>query len=111
MTKSAVITGAGSGVGAAVAVALAKKGWRVALVGRRPEPLDQVASQIPSSMICVCDVGNPEQVAAMGEKVLAEWGSVDALVNAAGTNVPRRALEILTLEDYHAMIDANMHGA
>jgi len=47
----------------------------------------------------------------MGARVLAEFGSVEVLVNAAGTNVPQRALEVLTLEDYHAMMNANLNGA
>ena len=47
----------------------------------------------------------------MGRTVLAEFGEVEVLVNAAGTNAPRRALEVLSLEDYHAMIDTNLNGA
>jgi len=111
MEKTAVITGAGSGVGAAVALALAKQGWRVALLGRRREPLESVATQIPGALVIPCDVGNADEVAAMGKRVLAEFGSVEALVNAAGTNVPKRALEVLSLADYHEMMNANLNGA
>jgi len=111
MEKTAVITGAGSGVGAAVALALAKQGWRVALLGRRREPLDSVAAQIPGALVIPCDVGNADEVAAMGQRVLAEFGSVEVLVNAAGTNVPKRALEVLSLADYHEMMNANLNGA
>ena len=100
--KTAVITGAGSGVGAAVALTLGREGWRVALVGRRAEPLERVAAEIPGALVCVCDVREEAKVRAMGEKVLAEFGSVAVLVNAAGTNVPRRSLEELLLTDYHA---------
>src|SRR3954467_2098973 len=101
MSKTAVITGAGTGVGAAIAAALSNEGWRVALLGRRREPLDAVAAKLKNALVVPCDVGDSSQVEAMGKKVLAEFGSVEVLVNAAGTNVPRRALEILTLADYH----------
>jgi NADP-dependent 3-hydroxy acid dehydrogenase YdfG len=111
MDKNAVITGAGSGVGAATALALAKQGWRVALVGRRREALESTVVNVPGALVCSCDIGKADEVAAMGARVLAQFGSVQALVNAAGTNVPQRALEVLSLEDYHAMIDTNLHGA
>ena len=110
MNKTAVITGAGSGVGAATALALAKEGWRIALVGRRRETLESVAAQIGNALVCPCDIGNAESVAAMGVRVLGEFGGVEVLVNAAGTNVPKRALEVLSLEDYHEMIATNLHG-
>ena len=111
MDKTVVITGAGSGVGAAIALTLARHGWRVALVGRRREPLEAVAAQALGAIVCPCDVGDATEVAAMGLRVIAEFGRVNTLVNAAGTNVPRRALELLSLEDYHAMINTNLHGA
>ncbi|MEP6672730.1 MAG: SDR family NAD(P)-dependent oxidoreductase [Chthoniobacter sp.] len=111
MEKTAVITGAGSGVGAAIAIALAKQGWRVALLGRRREPLETVAAQCPGALVIPCDVGSSDDVAKMGQQVLAEFGSVEVLVNAAGTNVPHRALEVLTLPDYHEMMNANLNGA
>jgi NADP-dependent 3-hydroxy acid dehydrogenase YdfG len=111
MEKTAVVTGAGTGVGAATAIALAKQGWRVALIGRRREPLETVAAEALGSLVVPCDVGNAKEVEAMGLRVLAEFGSVEVLVNAAGTNVPKRALEVLTLEDYHEMMNANLNGA
>lgn len=111
MEKTAVITGAGSGVGAATARALAKQGWRIALIGRRRAPLEEVAGSILGALVVPCDIGDAREVEAMGLRVLAEFGSVEVLVNAAGTNVPKRALEVLTLEDYHAMMNANLNGA
>ena len=111
MNKTAVITGAGSGVGAATALALAKQGWRIALVGRRREVLEAVAAKISGALVCPCDIGDAAAVAAMGARVLAEFGSVEVLVNAAGTNAPQRALEVLSLADYRAMMDANLNGA
>ncbi len=111
MPKTALITGAGSGVGAAIASALAKEGWRVALVGRRREVLEAVAAQASGGFVCPCDIGDAEAVDAMGRKVFAELGSVEVLVNAAGTNVPQRSLEVLTYADYHEMMNANLNGA
>jgi NADP-dependent 3-hydroxy acid dehydrogenase YdfG len=113
--RTAVITGAGSGVGRAIALKLARENWRVAIIGRRAEALQETirlaanhAGQVTAQ---VCDVGDAAAVAAMGERVLATFGAVNLLVNAAGTNVPRRSLEVLSPEDYHAMIATNMHGA
>jgi NADP-dependent 3-hydroxy acid dehydrogenase YdfG len=115
MSKTAVITGGGSGVGQAIALKLVQQGWRVAIIGRRAETLRETAAlaRPHASNISqhVCDIGNAEAVAAMGKQVLAEFGVVDVLVNAAGTNAPHRALEVLSLEDYHAMIATNLHGA
>ena len=115
MTKTAVITGAGSGVGQATALALAKQGWRVALVGRRAEALQetvQLAGPFGGQFLaCPCDIADADAVAQMARRVLAEFKEVEALVNAAGTNAPRRALEVLSLADYHAMMDTNLHGA
>jgi NAD(P)-dependent dehydrogenase (short-subunit alcohol dehydrogenase family) len=111
MQKNAVITGAGTGVGAAIALALAHEGWRVALLGRRREPLEAVAAKIPGALVLPCDVGDASQVDAMRESVLAAFGEVEVLVNAAGTNVPQRALEVLSLADYHEMMNANLNGA
>ena len=111
MSRNAVITGAGSGVGAATARALAKQGWRVALIGRRREALEKVAAEIPGALVCPCDSGDPDAVAAMGARVLADFGTLEVLVNAAGTNAPQRALEVLSLADYRAMMDTNLNGA
>jgi len=111
MEKTAVITGAGSGVGAAVARALAQEGWRVALLGRRRELLEQVAATVPGSLVLPCDIGDAKAVETMGVQVLAQFGSVEVLVNAAGTNVPQRSLEVLSLPDYHDVMNANLNGA
>jgi NADP-dependent 3-hydroxy acid dehydrogenase YdfG len=115
MNKTAVITGGGSGVGQAIALKLAQQGWRVAIIGRREKALQETialaethASQISHH---VCDICDASAVAAIGEQIVAQFGEVELLVNAAGTNAPRRSLEVLSLEDYHAMIATNLHGA
>lgn len=115
MNKTAVITGGGSGVGRALTLKLVQQGWRVAIIGRRLETLKEtisLAGENASNIVPhVCDIGDSEAVAAMGKRVLAEFGSVEVLVNAAGTNAPRRSLQELSLEDYHAIIATNFHGA
>lgn len=112
--KTAVITGAGSGVGRATAIQMVAAGWRVALLGRRLEALEETAKLTGAPDACLavaCDVGDSGAVYEASQQVLASLGEVEVLVNAAGTNAPNRALEVLSLEDYHDMIDANMNGA
>lgn len=112
--KTSVITGAGSGVGRATAIALLRDGWRAALVGRRADALAETVklagAPAERALICPCDLGTRTAVEQMAKRVLAEFGSVDALINAAGTNAPKRALEVLSTEDYDAMINTNLHG-
>ena len=113
--KTAVITGAGSGVGRATAIALAAQGWNVAILGRRENVLLETAGIAGEHggkvLVCPCDIGDEAAVAAMGKRVFAEIGEVEVLVNAAGTNAPRRALEVLSSADFHDMMNANLHGA
>lgn len=115
MNRSAIITGAGSGVGQAVALSLARDGWRLALVGRRLETLEQTRTLAGSAAgpitLCPCDVGDRDAVQACAGGLLREWGTLDALINAAGTNAPRRSLAELSPADYQSMINTNLHGA
>ena len=113
--RTAVVTGGGSGVGRAIALKLAQQGCRVVIFGRREEALRETmrlaGRDSPRIALQVCDVGNPAAVAAAGQSILAEFGEVEVLVNAAATNVPRRALSVLSPEDYHEMIGVNLNGA
>ena len=115
MNKTAVITGAGSGVGQAIAIALVKQNWQVALVGRREETLRETVKRAGKNsknlLVCPCDIGIVKAVEKLANRVLAEFKEIEVLVNGAGTNAPKRTLEVLTLEDYHAMIDTNLNGA
>lgn len=114
--STAVVTGAGSGVGRAIALRFAAEGWNVALVSRRAEPLSETAARADRNAhdrlaAFPCDVSDPAAVAMMGEAVLARFGDVDVLVNAAGINVPRRSFEVVSLDDWHAVLATNLHGA
>ena len=106
--RTAVVTGAGSGVGQAVAIALARQNWRVALVGRRAETLKQTVELAGAAggqlLLCPCDIGDHAAVMKMSTEVFEKLGSVEVLVNAAGTNAPIRSLKELSLEDYHRMM-------
>ena len=114
--STAVVTGAGSGVGRAIALRFAAEGWNVALVGRRQAPLDETAAlAAPATQTrlapIVCDVSVASDVEAMGAAVRERFGDVDVLVNAAGINVPQRSFAALSLDDWHAVLATNLHGA
>ena len=116
MEQTAVVTGAGSGVGRAIALKFAREGWRVALVSRRAETLSEtIALAAPGARERIaafpCDVSDAAAVEGMGASVLARFGTVDVLVNAAGINIPRRSFELLSLDDWHAVLGTNLHGA
>jgi NAD(P)-dependent dehydrogenase (short-subunit alcohol dehydrogenase family) len=114
--RTIVVTGAGSGVGRGVALRFAAEGWNVALVGRSGETLVQTTALTGEAALervarFPCDVGDADAVAAMGEAVLARFGEVDVLVNAAGVNVARRSLATLATVDWHRVLATNLHGA
>ena len=114
--STAVVTGAGSGVGQAVALKFAAAGWQVGLVGRRAAALEETAALAGAGArervaAFPCDISAPDAVAAMGEQVLARLGDVDVLVNAAGMNVRQRSLEALSVEDWQLVLATNLHGA
>ena len=115
MARIAVVTGAGSGVGQAVAWRLARAGWGVALVGRRAAALDETIRQAGAGagplLALPCDISDQAAVEAMRDTVQARLGPVDVLVNAAGTNTPHRSLEQLDAEDYRRVVRTNLDGA
>src|SRR6185503_3796644 len=115
MINTAVVTGAGSGVGRAMVLLLAGKGWRVALIGRREEALKETMALTGANssrlMAYPCDISNPEMVEAMGKAVRKALGEIDVLVNAAGTNTPGRSLRELPFDKYRELVDTNLTGA
>ena len=111
-----VVTGAGSGVGRAVAQRFAAEGWHVALVGRNAASLDEtIALSGPDAaarcLAIACDVSDAAAVERMAAAVIERFGHVDVLVNSAGTNVRRRAFRELSIEDWHRVLGTNLHGA
>ncbi len=112
MTKIALVTGAGSGIGRAVSVALAHDGWTVVLAGRRREPLEEAAAEAGGGAIAVpCDVCDPGSVEELFATIRAQYGRLDLLFNNAGVGAPARPLEDLTLAEWQAVVDTNLTGA
>ena len=116
--QTAVITGAGSGVGRALAIMLTRAGWRVAIAGRREASLQQTlalmrgaGSMGNSALALPCDVGDLAQVKRMAGAVLAAFEHVDVLVNSAGTNIAKRSLRDISETDFEMMMAANLHGS
>ncbi len=112
--KVTVITGGGTGIGKATALAFIKDGYRVVITGRRAEPLNDTIKEAgvdSARMIGVpTDVGNPDAVKALFAKTKAAFGRIDVLFNNAGTNAPGVAFEDLPWEKWKAVVDANLNG-
>jgi NAD(P)-dependent dehydrogenase (short-subunit alcohol dehydrogenase family) len=112
--KVAIVTGAGSGIGKATALALLEEGYRVALAGRRPEPLQQTiaeAGESGSQAIAIpTDVSNPQSVRALFAKAKEEFGRIDVLFNNAGINAPGIPFEDLPYETWKDVVDINLTG-
>lgn len=109
-----LVTGGGTGIGRATAVALAREGATIAVVGRRREPLHQVVAGLladgRTAAALPCDVTDPLAVEALADEVLLRWGRIDVLVNSAGTNVPLRDLPSLSVGDWNAIVQSNLTG-
>jgi NAD(P)-dependent dehydrogenase (short-subunit alcohol dehydrogenase family) len=114
-SKFALVTGAGSGVGRACALALSRAGFGLALAGRRADALAEtiaLTGEAGGHMLSViCDVADPAQVAALFDQVRARFGRLDVLFNNAGIGAPPVNLEDLTIEQWRAVVDTNLSGA
>jgi NAD(P)-dependent dehydrogenase (short-subunit alcohol dehydrogenase family) len=112
--RTALVTGAGTGVGKAVALALLKDGYRVALAGRRKEMLEQTAREAgpngKNTLVVPTDVGKPDQVTALFAQIKEKFGRLDTLFNNAGGNAPGVAFEDLPYEKWQAVVDVNLTG-
>jgi NAD(P)-dependent dehydrogenase (short-subunit alcohol dehydrogenase family) len=111
----ALVTGAGSGIGKAVALALLKEGYAVVLAGRRAAALEQTAKEAgdaaTSALVAPADVTDPESVAALFGRTRDTFGRLDVLFNNAGLNVPGVPLETLTAAQWRSVVDTNLTGA
>ncbi|RSM68285.1 SDR family NAD(P)-dependent oxidoreductase [Kibdelosporangium aridum] len=111
MTQVAVITGAGSGIGRAVAVELAEAGYAVVLAGRREDKLRETAAESQGESLPVpTDVADPDSVRALFEQARARYGRIDVLFNNAGLNAPGNVGDV-SLEDWRRVIDINLTGS
>lgn len=111
--KTALVTGAGTGIGKAVAQALLRDGYRVVLAGRRLEPLNDVAKDWDADRVLVVatDVSKPESVAALFARIQAVFGRLDLLFNNAGVSAFKSAFEDVTFDQWKAVVDTNLNGA
>jgi NAD(P)-dependent dehydrogenase (short-subunit alcohol dehydrogenase family) len=108
--KVALVTGAGSGIGSASALALGREGYTVVVAGRRPEPLDDVVVELTSGLAVPTDVGDPVAVDALFETVRSTYGRLDLLFNNAGRSAPAIPLEDITLADWESVVAVNVTG-
>jgi len=114
-SKVAIVTGAGSGIGKAVAMAFLRTGYRVVLAGRRQELLDlavkDAGGTAANALVAATDVANPESVRALFARTKATFGRLDVLFNNAGVGAPAINMEDLTFEQWKNVVDINLTGA
>jgi NAD(P)-dependent dehydrogenase (short-subunit alcohol dehydrogenase family) len=112
--KIALVTGAGSGIGRAAALALLEEGYSVVLAGRRRDALERTAKDSGGAssrtLVVPTDVTNPDSVRALFAKTRATFGRLDVLFNNAGMGAPAVLLEDLTYEQWKAVVDVNLTG-
>ncbi|HVJ87986.1 MAG TPA: SDR family oxidoreductase [Caulifigura sp.] len=109
--RISLVTGAGSGIGQAVAIALARTGWTVVLVGRRRENLEKTAALCPQHLVIPTDVANAEAVGSLFEEIRSRFGRLDLLFNNAGMNLPGVKFEDITAGQWQSVVDVNLTGA
>jgi NAD(P)-dependent dehydrogenase (short-subunit alcohol dehydrogenase family) len=113
--KTAIITGAGSGIGRATAVALLAEGYSVVLAGRRHDALAETAhlaaANAGRALAVPTDVTDPESIRALFESTRQKFGRLDVLFNNAGTGAPATPIEDLTIEAWRRVVDVNLTGA
>ena len=113
--KVAVVTGAGTGIGRAAAIALAREGYAVVLAGRRREPLEATAQEATRagarSLVVPTDVSDPSAVRALFTRTKEAFGRLDVLFNNAGSAAPGLPLEDLPYEEWRSVVDTNLTGS
>jgi NAD(P)-dependent dehydrogenase (short-subunit alcohol dehydrogenase family) len=113
--RVAIVTGAGTGIGKAVALALMREGYRVALAGRRKELLDKVVlegvARGGAGLAVATDVSDPSSVRALFAQTKETFGRLDLLFNNAGVGAPGINLEDLSVEQWKSVVDINLTGA
>ena len=112
MDKVAIVTGAGTGIGRAAALALAQAGYAVALAGRRAEPLEETAAEMAgaAALVVPTDVADPASVEALFAATKTAFGLLDLLFNNAGLTAPPVPLEELSVEKWRHVVDVNLTG-
>ncbi len=115
MTKIAIVTGAGSGIGRTCALALLAEGWTVGLVGRRAEALAETANlagaHADQAVPLPCNVGNESEVRAVFDTMVQRFGRVDLLFNNAGGGLAAKTPDLITAAEWQQVVDVNLNGA
>lgn len=112
-SKIAIVTGAGTGIGRAAALALLRDGWSVVLAGRREPPLQEVAREYGAgarALAVPADVSDPDAVRGLFDRAVEQFGRVDLLFNNAGIGAPAVPLEDLPVEKWRQVVDVNLNG-
>ena len=110
-SKTAVITGAGSGIGRQTAQLFLENGYHVALIGRREDQLRETADGRDGAIVLPCDVGCPESVIAVFEEVYSRWGYLNVLFNNAGIGSPSKLIDEISVDTWLAMVNTNLTGS
>ncbi|MDH4297883.1 MAG: SDR family oxidoreductase [Cyclobacteriaceae bacterium] len=110
--KIAIVTGAGSGIGRAVAIALCSEGWTIVLAGRREKELIETANScdVGRTLVVPTDINIPDSVKNLFGQTMKTFGRLDLLFNNAGVNAQLKPLEDLTLEEWQTVINTNLTG-
>ncbi|AUH33513.1 SDR family oxidoreductase [Paracoccus tegillarcae] len=108
--QTIIITGASSGIGRVTAQHFLKQGWRVGLIGRREDQLNETAGGDANALSLPCDVTQADAVDAAFDMFIGKWGRVDALFNNAGTNIPAATPDEIAPDDFKLVIDVNLNG-
>ena len=113
LNKIAIVTGAGSGIGRAVAIALSNDGWSVVLAGRRESQLTETANacDVKRALVVVTDINIHESVQNLFRQTMKNFGRLDLLFNNAGISAPAKPFEELTLPEWQNVINTNLTGA
>ncbi len=110
-SRTAIVTGAGTGIGKACAQALLADGWRVVFAGRRRELLEQAAGGHPNALAVPADVADEASVRALFARAVEAFGRLDLLFNNAGAGNPSTPVDELSLDAWRRVIDVNLTGA
>ena len=111
MAQTAIVTGAGSGLGMETTRAFLAAGWNVALLGRRADALEAVAEGHANALCLPTDVTQPDAVDTAFDAAVERFGHIDCLFNNAGTNVPGATIDEISVEDWRKVLSVNLDGA
>ena len=111
MGRTIIITGAGSGIGAATVKAFLNKGYKVGLIGRRPEKLRKIAAKHKNALVLPCDVANPDDVDYAFKKATDTWGHLDILFNNAGIGSFSTTIDELPVKTWLDVVSINLTGS